>query len=1445
MEEEWSNLAKTEAVALIATVVMISGRRFLEIWRLTPRDYDGPQGSFEYLHKALLRRDVVANHELSDDAIPANMQPLPNGFIAFFEGAVPVIWTLGTAPATATPDSVGAFCSCDTPMSANTFARRLAYTYVGAAAQDGRAVALFSKAVDLFRFLPTSSGPGASMVYRHTWSIPADADGEFTSGAFHPKHPNLLLFVREGELCAVDVTTEICWDLSRFSLSRLELARKAHDGDDIQDVSPSGPQLIYFSPSGRYLVRHNAFYGSFGLYSWRDIAAVIQRILSSTTLGHRPYAILPANLDPTMLVRRPTRKEELRGYLRRLHGKTRDVYLQLSTAIKHGLIGPNFAAAGGLTALHLATYNDEDMRRAGWLLEYGASTVVCEFSGRRPIAGLPRDLLQSYVSIADSKLPAEWEDGHIAADWALGYPCTDIRASRTALGVVYLLRAVEVEDPLFSLKIDAREGDTEVLVCDLATRSVHRLYVFDGTVWPDGVSFTVLPPLPQRWFALDPQKPGDCLLFSTGLLMWVEHGSPPRIDACVSAMLHPIVVERVADARARALDAGWCAFAWEEALTQPGAAQAAGNEVFASDMLGAACVTGHGAKPGEVQTLRLPRISINTDLSPCRAVAALINLASPAEKQVNVAQPEAAQLGQQSAYVVECGGIFLVVAQGRRPSAITRRGAVIELNPLPAPEQPLSERAVPVQPQAPSPHPVRSVVASYVGGVRWLAVCTSCGMDVFKVAGLPTDAELQALDQDLLSTTSHCLLQFRITHPESDEPVAACFHPLRRESLVFMRGAELLVLDVATLICCTLGWVCLEGEELRRKAYDSDAGDERIVGEQTLGFSADGRWLYRHNQFLRRVVLYDWRPLFDRLERLGRSPEVYINAFHLGLPATGAPRLRISGPENSVQAKEKTVGYLRRLSSKWCGVSEQRRHLGLCLAALAAGFIYPNFADLDGRTPMHLACALAEYESPEECHRSLFSLLRLGGNLYLCDSAGVRPLDLLDMPRTTHSTAPAIRALLAYRAHHYPFPAAQHPTHPTSAPSFPKCQPIFELTRACVVSQPATVLSATVYCLAVDGELFAANLRSHSTRSLTNTTDLGAGFVSFPFCGADAIVGAGGGVCVIRCDPDIHVETGTCLVHFGPAAALGEVHCSAVCGEENEVFITLVTVTGDVLSLRIPIPVPFPPGQELLRTLTRLLDVAWREATNLGPPPQIGTLESAACSAISFGRRLAGRATEAGRVLEALLRLRGTSSIVSVEGFSGTGSAIEADLPPTPPLVAAFSQGVHVAEWLPSGQAEGAAMAPRDIFFLAGESEETPAFGCFHPAESHLLLFFHAQQWWAFNYVDRSCRAWCGMMPGSDEAEICDSEQAIGRHRVYSCGTEFLVRHNLDAERLLVYRWADLEALAESLGRDPDGTDAIVNNCVLLPPSLGNADTLTVATDMALDWTDAVIPVAV
>ena len=1509
-----------------------AGARKLMAYRLGSVLYREAEQGFTFLSRTLrfaAEQEPEDAFALADAAAPAQAASCgPCCSLAALEGAQPVAYLHSGVTSVADPLGVSLWLPLTPPEGAGeAFLRKCSYT-AGAAASAHEGVvylAHFSKGLDVYSVYPLDARVDARTLHggpvpareqqelKHLMSFAAgDNDAELVSGAFHPVHTNLLVFLKEGDLCVLDVATETCRVLSSLHLGNLELGRKAADGDDPADTGPSGVQLLSFSCRGSVLQRHNTFYQSFTLYAWADIQRIWDTARAAD-MPHTTYAFLPGHVDPTWRVRRPVRKEQLRGFLAQLSTRPTDYHArrgelhQLLQGLRANIIGANFADADGQTPLHLLCelaprlQEPEVARVVPLLLNGGASLYACNNAGARPVDGLP-DILRGYIrrhvegtkTRDDSRSAPEHPHGkaRIPGLHAVPQDCAQVVPSATRDNVLYVLRQelevvpADAADPL-QASTPRLSGSASLYLYDAGARTLHRLYDFAASVAAKGdkLGLCVCPHYESLHGLGRPAeadagpRPVDFLLLSSGQVVFVDHADPGNCRVRVSESGGAFDVGLAADAHdahcqcPSAATAG-CALVWDAALLHdltahhplgghslqplppPLRSDMVGSLLYLAPLTPQEAAAGAPASARRVRCLRVPSVAYS-DMDPSKYLSTLLTMSSPMECPLPAPVDLPSPLQSTAALVlVDCQGVFWVQPPNCAPTLVTVRGVSLG-----------APAGLPL-----GLGPATGVAATYFMGRRYVAVFTEQSLHLLELTGLPSDNDLRTRE-DLTTGAAKCREVFFFADPDNAGGVCGAFHPRKRNLLLFLKRGELFCLDVATRACATLGYMTLEDAEAECRRRDGGGPGERgaLVGDQSLAFTCDGRRLVRHNHLYGRAVLYEFDALERKLQRFAQPPDMESNVFHLEPGLFGRVAASGSAAYDALYRepvpKQSLPRYLRRLSTARGRYSAKVHGLMLAVGAIMKGVLPPNAVDFDGRTALHLVGELSQHSGAEEAQSALRLLLSVGASLYLCDPAGVRPLDLLLATGKSHNPVAAARSLIAYRARHYPFTLPRQRFSPIISPQFPGCARIWEVSRAATHAAPSSVQSNIVYCMMVDGAVWVADPRLQYFRTLIAADvakEYGPSFVVLPTTATaddpnvDMLLFSYGELVVVHLPEDIEasaaeVQTVNTTISFEPDvgyAAVGmPAACSASWGPTGNGVFACVT-SNDMGPRFVAMELHFPkPWAEVTRLekmdyLAKVLMEAWVNNKYGGfrkgfPNYKIGdkkytvctSLNSAVCNTYvdSRSRTLLWHKAAPTHYQEMPVQCQHVMGI-SAALMPQEGSKEEA--------LAVFSHTLDVslvAEPVPpTEEGEEPHIPSRRKLWLAGNqfTQDAAMFGCFHPKETHVLAFVKDSHLCTFDFLTGFTSILCFLEPAEMERETCDTLEIVGHNRMFfSCDGLWLIRLNVDADRVVAYRWDIIQSLAAKLRSE----GPVVNNCVYLPAKVGAMDLAAVGAQLEME----------
>ena len=259
--------------------------------------------------------------------------------------------------------------------------------------------ALFSSQVEVFQLGASHTGDVesgdklASSVSR----TPPKAEfiisqgDEVSTGCFHPKDADTLIFTRNSLLCYYSVKTRQIGVLGVLKLTEYELSRKAAD-DDLtgckSDTIVNGTHVLTFSPDGLLLYRLNTLYQCAAIYEWSDFKDMVAKEKSAVYVQKSLMDVRGISMNRHWVSQRVAK-----AYLRRErsigmpveHLKTH--LASLCSAIYKRRVPPALRDADGRTALHIAmelansneyVLSSQAKAIVVWLLRRGANFYACD-----------------------------------------------------------------------------------------------------------------------------------------------------------------------------------------------------------------------------------------------------------------------------------------------------------------------------------------------------------------------------------------------------------------------------------------------------------------------------------------------------------------------------------------------------------------------------------------------------------------------------------------------------------------------------------------------------------------------------------------------------------------------------------------------------------------------------------------------------------------------------------------------------------------------------------------------------------------------------------------------------------------------------------------------------------------------------------------------------------
>ena len=830
---------------------------------------------------------------------------------------------------------------------------------------------------------------GDSIAYPQVEVSGCDTVAENVHGSFHPSEPQLFVFCREGSLCLLNTCKEEFRCVSEMRLSIMESRRKETEGDGVADQRITGHQLISLSATGVYVVRYNAFYRSFVVYSWADITKRMRSLGTNANLTP-----LPPSIDPSVIPNRPPRKMELKGSLKRMTTKglsLREKRAALGTfieAIGAGLVPPNFSDTEGKTAMHVLfdiahqISVEEAVKQAVWLLTKGINVFATDTDLVRPIdalrSGSGREvLLKAIAEFQKKHCPQVGQEGvevrpgkprptpfspPLLKDVQSHTPdliVFSIAASSTAPSVIFALCSQNSHRKVFET------GKSQALWCIIMidTMTQKTAVVSQGDGDAEGVSYYVFP----YGARLHGGSNIDFILLGDKLV------TVRRLPQCVVDTT-PLggVLEVSRD----------CSLS---CLWTPPAEDTTPCTDYA-DMTGAICYLHQGSK--SLRTLRLPAVD-HDDGNKTKFLVLLLKLASPTETPLPEVFINESRLNNDTAHgSLEnikvksvwhgSAGSFLVY-NGQTVLAVSHRGVVRKI----------------ICNVEPTPCRFDLTVGGYDEGAH-IAVHRPAGVDFYTVA----------CTDEGLAMCSQCRCHDH--HSDSLDMTTFAFHPTEPLAVGIIDN-ELIVYDCISRTITSSHLVTMSDLEVAQRKLDGDGTADTLIGPQRLLFSgspssAEGAVLCRVNAFYQTVTCYPQEALLGQYRGALHSNVVScFNALHLESLCSiekKTENIRIASPiqpgrRGNIERKENTGGALGRTRNYGRSAECQKATLSKFVRLMSQGSVGPNFADADGYTALHLLCSVASSLAEEELAALIKYVLSIGGSLFSCDKRGNRPFDLL------------------------------------------------------------------------------------------------------------------------------------------------------------------------------------------------------------------------------------------------------------------------------------------------------------------------------------------------------------------------------------------------------------------------------------------------------------------
>eukprot|EP01065_Artemidia_motanka_P020327 TRINITY_DN24340_c0_g1_i3.p1 TRINITY_DN24340_c0_g1~~TRINITY_DN24340_c0_g1_i3.p1 ORF type:complete len:2415 (+),score=845.51 TRINITY_DN24340_c0_g1_i3:59-7303(+) len=1320
----------------------------------------------------------------------------------------------------------------------------------------------FSRSVDLLPLRPQQRGGSLTEITASTQVPGGDEVAEMTAGAFHPHDPNILLCLREGDLCLHDCDAETTTVVSNLCLSDLELRRRAADGDGTDDDRITGPQSLSFTVNGMYLIRFNSFYNSFCVYAWADVDRARRRC------GPLDWLVfLNTGIDHAAQERRPPRRMALRGNLKRVTTKRlslrekQEEIETLSRAVEAAMVSANFRDADGKSVLHIVCDvahllpPEEVTRRVHWLLERGASLHSCDFDLCRPIdllavGGSGRAPFLSAIRLHESRhIHSATVDAPLQPFWESDLQVSQIACSVTDSHVIYAL-CVDGPPVPYDGRVAGAACGWRVVAIDVKRGRVDELASGQALPGRQRAAMLCVPYHPL----LHAADPVDFLLLNTGVLVSVRRtptGSASAEFATGVTFFAGIAATCVTGPRR----AGTCCGAdlmWVPASAQPPGTPKQGDgeheEEEWDDMLGALCIATESDGAGVARTLRLPRVDY-AEANPGKFLTMLLKLASPVEEPLPFNTAGDGPQGDvriSHAWRVS-GGEFIVAVAGHEPHILSHRGA---------------SKHIPLGLSDPAASAGASTVHCYDGAVYGcFPKQKGGGCSVYSVVpNSPSQSSLVEL--------------WRSGDPASDasDTVAACFHPTAQQLLMLIDD-ELLCYHTNTGNTHAVRLVELGSQEREARSQEGDRDSSNLVGEQSLCFTHEGRHLCRLNLLYGRLVLYDWAETDVAIRGYAMDTYQTRNATHLsGLCATdphATPVPRFASclqPERrgNKLRKEALRGFCGRMSSAHGDSTAQRTCLLRLLSSIMHGTIGPNFVDADGRSALHLALQIADLLPPAELHASVSFLMKMGACLYLCDNGSQTPTDLL--PRASITTRAgsmpalgAVQSVLEYHIRHFESdtlgPAVAKDTSGTAVVlgSFAPPPPVNEIPLCVSQVLPSPVIGGLMYCVAEHGgsafvyaTVAPRGVAPHAIFETTEFTASSLRVTSLPYHPAVANPRKGSLVLhdfLVVCDGtlidvEVHVpEDSTPHIHSVSSAQtrlpfqVQQGHpvgfaCAAVWdSEEGDVaegyFARVVSSGGETRfeAKRLRIAAESAPGatsEELSNRLDIVLS-ALRGADDVIDAylPSASPVVSMAVVPGRFVVTLQEHVPmqwvpgeDDVRPMRFQARGRGTTII---------GATAPCDSKTT---LAMFSRSMEVYEVSDTRE---------KLSYYLDDAAEVSMAGCFHPFHPHLMLFTKDQDLCIVDLRQRTVKVVCEIKKGEREEQKSADSQVVALNLLsFTCDGSHLIRLNVYEEVASVYRWADIVKHLERINAEAD----VISNAVFLPPRLAGVDLQTVFQDV-------------
>ena len=825
-----------------------------------------------------------------------------------------------------------------------------------------------------------------------------------------------LLYIREGTLFIIDIQTKSITEITRTVLSTAEQRRKLSDGDDPSEVGVSGYQLLNMSGGDEYLFRLNTFYETVVLYEWDSIK---KRLESGFINNAVPLQMTPED--------RPPRRIELRGSLRRMSTinkslrEKRHELLTLIDAITAGMVNVNFVDSDGKSTCHIACDiahllpAAESVNIIYFLITKGANLYLCDNTDAhsRPIdilfsSGSQRENLSKAISryqqqTLHTELPVPDEPKYVGEDYVL-----QVSVSEVSPCTFFVM---SLQDSNQRTLNENRYADrlTKITSYNVETNTV-------GVVRDSmrGTSFKVIP----HSKAIHGTTGGIDFIITQDMIISVLFTSK---GTAIDEHFIPIVdlfpgLSPVSGDLDNLITFLWAPDTISDEQDPP--------EEY-RDMFGSVA---YPCDNNQFKIMRIPRIE-HDDRHRAKYFIMLMKLSSPVEVTVGFKEGDfgdCLKIATSSWHRITNIGLYYIVAAapplGCQVTVISHRGTVLQqsfekdmFSSEPATLMNLTNVANDNLRCPPHIRPLSTPFRMYAQS-EYFVVVTCFSFKLYKI-----DLVFAAESKQSSNTISF-INKTKIIMRETDtlDCMTAMFVPGGGDDYLYLLvDNELLGYSLRDDIMCALGTLGLHTVDRQRLSFDGDKTESKLIGELSLKSSFSGRFFSTFNSYTSTFAIYDVKSYYFALESTLSRPVVSQNAIYVELLCLNQKTAKqnvksIIQPHRvgNNRRKESLVGYYGRLSTL---MLSSRGLLMKMITGIRKG-IPPNLRDADKRTALHHVFSLSGLLCGSDIKNMTAFLLNLGASLFVSDSQGKTPIDLIPQDTHTPPDTSALQAVIQYHS---------------------------------------------------------------------------------------------------------------------------------------------------------------------------------------------------------------------------------------------------------------------------------------------------------------------------------------------------------------------------------------------------------------------------------------------